>query len=228
MAVTWSNCDDAHMGGLNIMVYGPPGVGKTKLISTLPQPLVISSERGNLTLKGTGIPVAYIQNGKDLKEVYDWVLKDKGKTIKSVALDSMTDICETMLAVSKRLNTADPRKAYFEVAELGQDWMKKFRDIQGIHKYFVAQLGTMKDEVTGKTKNGPSFPGKALGQSAPYIFDILAYAGVYVDEEQKRHHFLRCQPDQTYDAKDRSGVLAEFEQPDFAQILDKISTAGVL
>ncbi|MBD4204909.1 AAA family ATPase [Xanthomonas citri pv. citri] len=227
MTVTWSNVDDAHMDGLNMMVYGPAGVGKTRLIGTLPQPIIISSERGNLTLKGKGIPVAYIQNGKDLKEVYDEIVRDAGRTFKSVALDSMTDICETMLGISKKLNKADPRKAYFEVAELGHDWMKKFRDLPGIHKYFVAQLGETKDEVTGQKQYAPSFPGKALGQDAPYLFDILAYAGVYVDPEtQERHHYLKCQPDQQYQAKDRSGVLGDFEQPDFAQILNKIS--GVL
>lgn len=226
MTVTWSNCDDAHMDGLNIMVYGGPGVGKTRLIKTLPRPLIISSERGNLTLKGTGIPVAYIQNGKDLKEVYEDIKRDKGKTFDSVALDSMTDICETMLGVSKKLNTSDPRKAYFEIAELGQDWMKKFRDLPKIHKYFVAQLGESKDEVTGAKKFGPSFPGRALSQTAPYVFDILAAAMVYVDEEKNRHHYLKCRPDQQFDAKDRSGVLGDFEEPDFAQILNKIS--GVL
>lgn len=226
MTVTWSNTSDAHMDGLNIMVYGPSGVGKTRLAGTLPDPLIISSERGNLTLRKMQIPVAYVENGKDLKEVYDWLVKDKGRTIKSVALDSMSDICETMLAISKRQNASDPRKAYFEIAELGNHWMKKFRDIPNIHKYFVAQLGESKDEVTGAKRFAPSFPGKALSQSAPYIFDILAYAGVYVDDEKKRWHYLKCQPDQQFEAKDRSGVLGDFEEPDFAKILNKIS--GVL
>lgn len=229
MAVTWSNTNQAHMDGLNIMIYGGPGVGKTKIIGTLPSPLIISSERGNLTLRELNIPVAYIENGKDLKEIHAKLLQDKGQTFKSVALDSMTDIVQTMLGVAKGLN-ADPRKAYFEVGELAIMWMKKFRDIPKIHKYFVAQLGQIKDDVTGATRFAPHFPGRSIVQDAPYLFDILASAEVYEevkdDGSRVKHHYLRCQPNQQYYAKDRSGVLAEFEQPDFSIILNKVS--GVL
>lgn len=229
MALTWSNTSQAHMDGLNIMIYGGPGVGKTRIIKTLPKPLIISSERGNLTLKNSNIPVVYIENGKDLKEVHAQLVADKGRTFSSVALDSMTDIVQTMLGVAKGLNN-DPRKAYFEVGELAIMWMKKFRDIPKIHKYFVAQLGQIKDEVTGQVRFAPHFPGKSIVQDAPYLFDILASAEVYDEHKEdgtkERHHYLRCQPNQQYYAKDRSGVLAEFEQPDFSIILNKI--AGVL
>jgi len=224
MSVQWSNTNKADLNGLNIMVYGPPGVGKTRLISTLPAPLIISSERGNLTLKGFDIPVAYIQNGQDLKTVYDFLKSDGGKTIKSVALDSVSDIAETMLGIAKRSNN-DVRQAYGQIAELIIDWMKKFRDLPHVHKYFVAQMAPFKDEVTGQIKWGPDFPGKQIGKSAPYIFDLLLRAGVHVDEKGERTYYLQTKADQFYDAKDRSDALDAYEQSDFNIILNKV--AGV-
>lgn len=224
MAVQWSNTNQSDADGLNIMIYGPPGVGKTRIIKTLPKPLIISSERGNLTLKDANIPVAYIQNGQDLKTVYEWVKADAGKTIQSVALDSVSDIAETMLGIAKRSNN-DMRQAYGQVAELIIDWMKKFRDLPGVHKYFVAQMAAFKDEVSGQIKWGPDFPGKQIAKSAPYIFDLLLRAGVHVDEKGERTYYLQTKADQFYDAKDRSDKLDPYELPDFGIILNKVAGA---
>lgn len=224
MAVQWSNTSQASLDGLNIMIYGPPGVGKTRIIKTLPAPLIISSERGNLTLRGENIPVAYIQNGMDLKAVYDQVKADGGKNIKSVALDSVSDIAQTMLGIAKKSNK-DVRMAYGEIAELMVFWMKQFRDLPGIHKYFVAQMSSTKDEVTGQLKWGPDFPGKQIAKDAPYLFDLLLRAGVHVDEKGERVYYLQTKADQHFDAKDRSDVLEPYEQPDFGIILNKIAGA---
>jgi len=224
MTVQWSKTNQSDLDGLNIMIYGPPGVGKTKIIASLPSPLIISSERGNLTLKDYNIPVAYIQNGQDLKAVYDQVKADKGKTIKSVAIDSVSDIAETMLGIAKKSNS-DMRQAYGQIAELIIYWMKQFRDLPGIHKYFVAQMAPFKDEVTGQVKWGPDFPGKQISKSAPYIFDLLLRAGVHVDEKGERTYYLQTKADQYYDAKDRSDKLDSYEQPSFTTILAKISGA---
>lgn len=221
MAVKWSNTNEAHLQGFNILIYGPIAVGKTRIIKTLPAPLIISSERGNLTLQDQNIPVAYIENGLDLKSVYDQVVADGGRTIKSVALDSVSDIAETMLQVAKK-NNKDARMAYGDVAELVTYWMKKFRDLQGIHKYFVAQMASVKDPITGQAKWGPDFPGQQLSKTTPYLFDFVFRAGVHVDEKGDRHYYLQTKADQYYDAKDRSDKLDAYEQPDFGIIFNKV------
>lgn len=222
MTLQWSNTNQSALDGLNILGYGKAGVGKTKFIQTMPRPLVISSERGNLTLRSSDIPVAYIENGVDLRQVYDFLKKDAGRTFNSVALDSVSDIAHTMLKLAKGVNT-NHQKAYGDVADIVIDNMKKFRDLPGIHKYFVAQMIAVKNEVSGSFRFEPDFPGKQIGQQSPYIFDLVVNFDVYVDPEtNERHHFLRCQPDQFYEAKDRSGVLDPFEKPDFSHLVTKI------
>src|SRR3546814_16890898 len=105
------------MVGIIILVFGKSGVGKTRFISTMPRPLVISSERGNLSLRKHDIPVAYVGNGVDLREVYEFLKKDAGKTFDSVALDSVTDIAHTMLKIAKGVNT-NMQKAYGDIADI--------------------------------------------------------------------------------------------------------------
>lgn len=222
MALVWSNTNQSIMDGVNILGYGKSGVGKTRFIGTMPRPLIISSERGNLSLRGMDIPVAYVSNGVDLRQVYDFLKADAGKTFDSVAMDSVTDIAHTMLKIAKGVNT-NQQKAYGDVAEIVIDNLKKFRDLPRINKYFVAQMIMTKNEVNGSFSYTPDFPGKQIGQQAPYVFDLVANFDVWVNpENQERSYFMRCQPDQYYEAKDRSGVLEAFEQPDFSQLYSKI------
>lgn len=223
MPVIWSNTSKSAVDGINIMGYGRPGVGKTEFIRGMPSPLIISSERGNMTLRNMNIPVAYVESGLDLKEAYEWVKKDGGKNIKSVAMDSVSDIANTMLKLAKLVNT-NGQKAYGDVADVTLDYMRKFRDLPFIHKYFIAQQEFVKNEATGALQAQPAFPGKQIGQNAPYFFDLLLRFEAWENPETKENvYYVQTKADQNADAKDRSGVLDKYElNPDFNTIMTKI------
>ena len=46
MAIQLKNTGDIHTNGLNVLVYGAAGAGKTSLIKTLPNPVALSAEGG--------------------------------------------------------------------------------------------------------------------------------------------------------------------------------------
>src|SRR3546814_10336452 len=96
-----------------------------------------------------------------------------------------------MLKRAKGMNT-NMQKAYGDIADITIDNLKKFRDLPRINKYFVAQMVAIKNDVNGSFRYEPDFPGKQIGQQAPYVFDLVVNFDVYVDPEtQERHHFIR-------------------------------------
>jgi len=62
MAINRTTTTEAKTQGINVLVYGRAGVGKTTLIRTAPKPIIISIERGLLPLRDVtpSIPVIEI------------------------------------------------------------------------------------------------------------------------------------------------------------------------
>jgi len=139
----------------------------------------------------------------------------------TVCVDSITEIAETVLTNAKR-QVKDPRQAYGAMIEHMLAAIKSFRDLPGKHVYFSAKTEQMKDEFTGGVRFGPMMPGAKLGQQLPYLFDEVLHLDVGKDNDGKSFRFLRTQPDFQFEAKDRSGVLANPETPDLGVIISKI------
>jgi hypothetical protein len=85
-----------------------------------------------------------------------------------------------------------------------------------------AKLERVRDDATGSMLFGPSMPGSKLGPSIPYLFDLVGVLHVHVDEEGVRHRAIQTCGDAQYVAKDRSGALDDFEEPDLTKIIEKI------
>ena len=234
--------------GVKIMTYGEAGMGKTVLCATLPQPFVIiSTENGLLSLSvknltkifiGLGLDpeqaeqraigvkqqrVIIVRNGIQLRKSVEWCASHMGE-YRSVAWDSASETAEVMINAAKAVK-ADGRQAYGEVADLISKHFKEFRDLlPGKHVHVVTKQGSMQDMVTGGVKYGPDFPGKQLGPATPYWLDETFRIGVGIDPATNQtFRYLQTQPDPSYTAKDRSGMLDQWERPDLAAIIAKIT-----
>ncbi len=199
---------------VNVFVYGPPGIGKTVLCSTAPDPIIISSEKGLMSIASFDIPVIEIENIDDLKEAYQVV--KKSKKFKTVCLDSISDIAETCLTDMKK-NHKDLRKAYGDLQDEISDICRKFRDLP-INTYVV---GKVISEADG-SNNKLSMPSKRLANDIPYIFDLVLPMRL-ADDGEETYRYLQTQPDLLWYAKDRSGVLSPIEKPDLGYIFDKVA-----
>lgn len=65
-------------------------------------------------------------------------------------------------------------------------------------------------------------PGSKLAQQIPYMFDEVFALRVEVDEDKQKYRVLQTSRDAKYEAKDRSGLLDEFERPSLRRIKKKI------
>ncbi len=222
MAIQLKSTQKVAADGVKTIVYGAAGSGKTTLIGTLPDPIIISAEAGLLSLQGLDIPYIEITDMASLKEAFAFVASAKdAQAYQSVAVDSISEIAEVVLASEKKVNK-DPRHAYGNMQEQMTDLIRAFRDLPGKNVYMSAKLEKMQDEA-GRVLYGPSMPGNKLAQMLPYFFDEVLALRVEKDDEGKSQRALMCDSDGLWSAKDRSGKLSAWEAADLGHVISKIS-----
>lgn len=220
MAIQLRSTKGLSSNGVKMLVYGQAGAGKTSLIKTLPNPVVLSAEGGLLSIADADLPYIEISDMESLNEAYAWLLTDDGKQFDSVALDSISEIAEVVLSAEKK-KTKDPRQAYGSLFDIMGDMIRVFRDLPGKHVYFSAKLEKSQDEM-GRMLYSPSMPGNKLGQALPFFFDECLALRVERDGEGNTQRALMCDSDGLWTAKDRSGKLDAWEAPDLGEIIRKI------
>lgn len=222
MAVKLNRTGELHSNGVKLLVYGQAGAGKTSLIKTLPNPIILSAEGGLLSIQDSNLPYIEIKSMDDLKEAYEWLSNDESSEFESVAIDSISEIAEVVLNFEKK-KAKDPRQAYGEMQEQMTDLIRAFRDLPGRHVYMSAKLEKSQDEMGRRLLYAPSMPGNRTTQSLPYFFDEVLALRVEKDAEGKTQRALMCDSDGLWSAKDRSGKLEVWEAPDLGEVISKIS-----
>ncbi len=221
MAISVKTTGSLAANGVKLLVYGQAGVGKTTLIKTLPDPIILSAEGGLLSIRDADLPYIEIADLDTLREAYAWLAgSDEAKAYQSVALDSISEIAEVVLSAEKRA-TKDLRQAYGAMQEQVADIIRAFRDLPGRHVYMSAKLEKTQDEL-GRVLYSPSMPGNKTGQALPYFFDEVLALRVEKDAEGVIQRALMCDSDGLWLAKDRSGKLDMWEAPDLGAIIAKI------
>ncbi len=221
MAINVKSTGSLSANGVKLLVYGQAGAGKTSLIKTLPNPIVLSAEGGLLSIQDADLPYIEIDSMDTLRESWSWLNGSaEAQAYKSVALDSISEIAEVVLNAEKKA-TKDPRQAYGAMQEQMADIIRAFRDLPGWHVYMSAKLEKTQDEM-GRVLYAPSMPGNKTGQSLPYFFDEVLALRVEKDGDGNTQRALMCDSDGLWLAKDRSGKLAAWEAPDLGAVINKI------
>lgn len=221
MAINVKTTGSLAANGVKVLVYGQAGAGKTSLVKTLPNPIVLSAEGGLLSIQDADLPYIEISDMDTLQEAYTWLTSaDEAKAYQSVAIDSISEIAEVVLNAEKKA-TKDPRQAYGAMQEQMADIIRSFRDLPGRHVYMSAKLEKTQDEM-GRVLYAPSMPGNKTGQALPYFFDEVLALRVEKDGEGVTQRALMCDSDGLWLAKDRSGKLEAWEAPDLGAIITKM------
>ena len=216
--------------GVKAVLYGEPGIGKTPLINTAPNPVLLAIEPGMLSMRGSSVLTykAYEHREgthKGVDEFFEWWFKsNEPKKFDTLGIDSGSEMAEAYLRFFLPKH-AHGMKAY---GEMSLAVMKHFTPLYYQQcKHIVIITKQFEDVASGRKK--PSFPGNDLNIKVPHFFDeILHYAKVApgtipgVLEEVKA---IRTYGTAQIMARDRSGQLNEFEQPDLTQIFKKCMAA---
>jgi hypothetical protein len=224
--------------GFKSLVYGESGVGKTLLCATMPKPLIISNEKGLMSLKKSNLVRVHGENKpfvdyepdvwevtrlSEIIEVYRFLQNSKeAEKYESVCLDSLTDLADMLLIeVLKLPEVKDPRQGFYDVQKKIEELAKDFRDLPRYHVLITCAAERLKDELSGAVRVSPMLTGQKLGQKAPYWFDSVFKLSVEGHGENA-YRVLKTRPEPSFVAKDRSGCLEASEYPAIKPLIDKI------
>ena len=214
--------------GAKILVYGMAGAGKTYLSQTAPRKvLVISAEAGLLSIRDAkNVEAIEVKNAAEVVEVYEALHSGKLQ-YDTVCLDSISEISELLLQAEKAKHK-DARKAYGEVQESVTNVMRAFRDLQ-MHVMFICKEDKVNND--GVFEQAPKMVGTKLGQSITYFFDEVLALRVIEDTDAEGNpvqaRWLQTRIGQGYVAKDRSGKLEAFEEPNLTKLIEKLGFVTV-
>ena len=220
MAINLKSTSNVHLNGVKLLVYSQSGAGKTTLIKTLPSPIIISAESGLLSLEDCDIPYIEVNDMASLKEAYEYVTSDECSQFKSIALDSISEIAEVVLAAEKK-KSKDGRMAYGEMDTQVTEIIRAFRDIPNKHVYFTAKLEKQQDEM-GRVMYFPSLPGNKTAQKLPFFFDFVMALRIERDADGNTQRALMVESDGLWLAKQRGTKLNAWEGPDLGAVIAKI------
>jgi hypothetical protein len=208
-----------------MLVFGPPDMGKTRLVLTAPRPLLVAIEPGLMSLRGSDIPTVFLTTPAEIDEFFRWVFSStEAAAYDTLFIDSISEmtslyIREELSRTSKSGAKVNGEAAYGEMAT------RILNHIFGL--YYVRNkhvVLTAKQTVeNGTGKRIPSFEGRKLTTEIPHRYDLVAHLDLAtVPGVARQVKALRTRP--TYDilARDRSGKLAEFEQPDLNLLFNKL------
>ena len=223
-----SPADAVQDQGAKILVYGMAGAGKTFLARTAPgKVLVISAEAGLLSIRDAqNVEAIEVKSAAEVVEVYEALHSGKLQ-YDTVCLDSISEISELLLQAEKAKHK-DARKAYGEVQESVTNVMRAFRDLQ-MHVMFICKEDKVNND--GTFEQAPKMVGTKLGQSITYFFDEVLALRVIEDTDEEGNpvqaRWLQTRIGQGYVAKDRSGKLEAFEEPNLTKLIEKLGFATI-
>ncbi|AXC34302.1 Sak4-like ssDNA annealing protein [Escherichia phage Shy] len=213
--------DFARQYGVKMLAYGPPGSGKTPLINTAPRPVLLITEPGMLSMRGSTVPAWEAPTVERIDEFFDWLFRsNESKGFDTVGVDSVSQLAEIVVKAELKRNR-DGRKAYGEMARKVLDHLTGLYYMQQKHTYLIAKQAMAEEEGTQVKK--PYFPGQELGIQVPHLYDLIGHvAKTTVPGVQSQVLAIRTAPTFGINApRDRSGRLNELEQPDLTALFKK-------
>jgi len=203
----------------SIVVYGPPGVGKTTFASSLEDLLFIDVEKGRTSILKTQNRPTIFQpdNPEELGEAYLWLKANEGK-FKAVAIDTYTEVEKWFLAEAVRQSvekdpTKDPNLAtqndYGRASRRMTKMTRSFHSLPML-KVYICHEREEKDEETGSIMKGPALMPSVVRDLNAYV-DYIFYMSV----DRNGNRAVYTSPSSKYWAKHRIGKLPKkIELPD--------------
>lgn len=180
--------DNLH---LNILLYGPSGVGKTKFASYFPDPYFFDFDKGMLTLRREEFEYDtyedVFEGSKCVKSAYNEFkkkMKDPNFNPGTIIVDSVSTLQEYALDEILRLNTR-PEPTLHEWGLL-VSWLRDlFLTItkSPCNVIVTAHEQLIKDEITGEVLIQPLIVGKKMPNALPLFFDEVYKLRVGRDEK---------------------------------------------
>lgn len=190
------------------LIYGPPGIGKSSLVSQFPDPLFLTTEQAHRHLKILNQPV---KDWLHFKQIIAELGTAAGKAYRSIAIDIIDNLYKLCLEqVCKEHDMEHPSdEAYGKGFDLvNTAFQREIVKLTLLGKgiFFISHQKQM--EVTSRnmkySKLVPSLSGGGHKIILP-IVDFEMYFGFSSNDVNKRAGFF--EPKESLEAKDRFGRM---------------------
>jgi len=217
--------DHAQNFGVKAIVYGPAGTGKTPILNTAPRPVLLATEAGLLSMRGSTIPTYEAYTSQRVDEFFKWFFNSKEtNNFDSLAVDSISFMADVYLQAELNGKSKSGQKkhglaAYGAMATAVMDHLRPLYYTKQKHTYLIA-----KEHMPDNVIKRPYFPGNQLNVEVPGLYDFVLHLGIKnvpVQGQIKAFQTL-----ETYDimARARTGNLDQYEPPDLNYIIRKAMT----
>ena len=198
-----------------ILAYGESGTAKTGLISTIKNPLVISSSPTIIRLQDKkDMRVVHVDSIDSLEEVIDSLGEPKSLEYAWHCFDSLTQITEAALLSGGSTD----RKAYMLVQNRLMRCLLKLTTTRHRPTYCTAWEKPVTN-ADGEQRSFPSFPGQALVGKIPHLFTNILHMHM-ANDNGTEVIAARTKKTLTSYGKDESGRLPDvIKNPDLSEIL---------
>lgn len=208
----------AEQYGVKALIYGPPGAGKTPLAATAPSPVILAIEPGMLSLRGSNIPTCMAETPAKIDDFFAWVFSsNEAKQFDTIYVDSVSEMSFVYVREELKRNK-DGRKAYGIMAEKVYTHVSNLRYMPNKHMCLLAKKTT--DDLGCVV---PQFEGRDLSSKIPHMCDEILYLDKAIVPGVGEVSALRAKGTHNILARDRTGLLAEFEQPNLTYIFNKLT-----
>lgn len=230
--------DLSDFPAMSCCIYGDPGSGKTTMLGTLENPLILYTDKNRVALYRLKKHFKFIETFQELQATQFEItteLENGTFPYTSVAIDSWTDT-EQMIKKLANPNREPSLQDWGKtIVPVWRDCMLGFLDFTNPDRYespidvvFTARVHFMKFEGGDARMWGlPNVPGQKLPEEVfgwpDEVFHLRVEESVNAQNEAEVKHVARTASDSTYVAKDGSDALDLEEVCDFGVIKQKIS-----
>lgn len=210
--------------GVKSIVYGPAGSGKTPIVNTAPNPVLLACEPGLLSMRNSNVPTFRAATAELLDEFFDWFFtSNESKKFDTIAVDSGSQMCETYLTRAKKQNKHG-LAAYGQMAEDVLKQLERLYFMPQKHVYLIAKQEIVNSQMGNFAR--PYYPGRQLPIEMPHKYDQILHLDIHNVPGQGQIKSFQCQSTFDVQARDRTGLLDMFEPPDFGFLVRKAMSNG--
>jgi hypothetical protein len=224
----WS-AETAEEKPLKVLLYGPPGAGKTRYAATFPKPLFLDLEGGLRSTIGVGSVLRYPSDPREsittygeMQAFYKLVSNETNPPFETIVIDSLNELQELatqrVLAKFKQQNRQmDDQLTWQDYGKIGRDVINAVRGFLSLPYHIVFTAASTIPEYEGQQVH-PDFTGKMVWKAIHKLLEQIGYCHVRKNKDGTLEHVVSYHLSPLYQAKSRLEINQPYLLNDYAAL----------